>query len=856
MSRYNAKAVETKWQAAWNERQAFRAEANPKRPKYYVLEMFPYPSGRIHMGHVRNYTLGDVVARYKRARGFNVLHPMGWDAFGLPAENAAQEKKVHPAAWTYDNIASMRAELQRMGLSLDWSREFATCHPGYYKYQQQLFLDFLKADLVYRKESFVNWDPVDHTVLANEQVIDGRGWRSGAIVERRKLSQWFLKITAYADDLLEALQTGLERWPERVKLMQQNWIGKSEGARFAFALKNRSDKIEVYSTRPDTLYGASFVAIAADHPLAAEAAKTDAKLAAFIEECRQTGTAEAELEKAEKKGYRIPVKALHPFAPEWTLPVYVANFVLMEYGTGAIFGCPGHDQRDLDFARKYDLPVKAVVAPKGQGGIEIGSEAFTDTDGTVAINSDFLNGLDVAAAKRAAIKKLEELKAGEGTVTFRLRDWGVSRQRYWGCPIPVIHCDTCGIVPVPTADLPVQLPDDVTFDKPGNPLDHHPTWKHVNCPRCGGKAQRETDTCDTFVDSSWYFARFCSPRADLPLVKDEVDYWMPVDQYIGGIEHAILHLLYSRFFTRALRDTGYLSLPSGEPFAGLFTQGMVCHETYRDSSGAWLEPTEVKRDGNKAVHIRTGEPVTVGRTEKMSKSKKNVIDPGLIIDTYGADTARWFMLSDSPPERDLEWSESGVEGAWRFTQRLWRLVSEPRGPIAASTAALPAEWPDAALELRRALHKTIAALTQDLEQFHFNKAVARIHEFANLQEAIKGDDVATAWARREALEALAKLIGPMVPHLAEEIWQALGKDGLLLEQPWPAADPDLARDDTVTIAVQVSGKLRATIEVARDMEQDTLEKLALANDNVLRAIDGKPVRRVIVVPNRIVNVVV
>jgi leucyl-tRNA synthetase len=856
MSRYNAKAVETKWQAVWTEQQAFRAEADPKRPKYYVLEMFPYPSGRIHMGHVRNYTLGDVVARYKRARGFNVLHPMGWDAFGLPAENAAQEKKVHPAAWTYDNIANMRAELQRMGLSLDWSRELATCHPGYYKYQQQLFLDFLKADLIYRKESFVNWDPIDHTVLANEQVIDGRGWRSGAIVERRKLSQWFLKITAYADDLLETLQTGLERWPERVKLMQQNWIGKSEGARFAFALKDRADTIEVYSTRPDTLYGASFVAIAADHPLAAEMAKSDTKLTAFIEECRQTGTAEAELEKAEKKGYRIPVEALHPFDPSWTLPVYVANFVLMEYGTGAIFGCPGHDQRDLDFARKYDLPVKAVVAPKGETSIEIGTEAFSETDGTVAINSDFLNGLDVTAAKRAAIKKLEELKIGEGTITFRLRDWGVSRQRYWGCPIPVIHCESCGIVPVPEAELPVQLPDDVTFDKPGNPLDHHPTWKHVNCPTCGKAARRETDTCDTFVDSSWYFARFCSPRADLPMQKAEVDYWLPVDQYIGGIEHAILHLLYSRFFTRALRDTNHVSLPSGEPFAGLFTQGMVCHETYKDAAGAWLQPTEVKKDGNKTVHIVTGEPVTVGRTEKMSKSKKNVIDPGLIIDTYGADTARWFMLSDSPPERDLEWSESGVEGAWRFTQRLWRLIAEPRGPIAAKAAALPAEWPEAALDLRRALHKTIAALTQDLEQFHFNKAVARIHEFANLLEAAKGEDAATAWARREALEAMAKLIGPMVPHLAEEIWQALGHDGMLLEQPWPVADADLARDETVTIAVQVSGKLRATIEVARDMDQAALEQLALANDNVLRAMDGKPVRKVIVVPNRIVNVVV
>lgn len=856
MSRYNAKAVETKWQAVWDERQSFRAKADPKREKYYVLEMFPYPSGRIHMGHVRNYTLGDVVARYKRARGFNVLHPMGWDAFGLPAENAAQEKKVHPAAWTYDNIANMRSELQRMGLSLDWSRELATCHPGYYKYQQQIFLDFLKAGLIYRKESFVNWDPVDHTVLANEQVIDGRGWRSGALVERRKLSQWFLKITAYADDLLTTLQTGLERWPERVKLMQQNWIGKSEGARFSFALKNRSDRIEVYSTRPDTLYGASFVAIAADHPIAAEMAANDPKLAAFIEECRQTGTAEAELEKAEKKGYRIAVEAVHPFDPSWTLPVYVANFVLMEYGTGAIFGCPGHDQRDLDFARKYDLAVKAVVAPKGQASLEIGTEAFTETDNTVAINSDFLNGLEVAAAKRAAIAKLEQMKAGEGTVTFRLRDWGVSRQRYWGCPIPVIHCDACGIVPVPTKDLPVELPDDVTFDTPGNPLDLHPTWKHVACPSCGGKGRRETDTCDTFVDSSWYFARFCSPRADLPMDKTEADYWLPVDQYIGGIEHAILHLLYSRFFTRALRDTGHISLPSGEPFAGLFTQGMVCHETYKDASGAWLMPTEVKKDGGKVVHIRTGEPVTVGRTEKMSKSKKNVIDPGLIIDTYGADTARWFMLSDSPPERDLEWSESGVDGAWRFTQRLWRLIDEPRGPIAAKGAALPAEFPAAALELRRALHKTIAALTHDLDNFHFNKAVARVHEFANLLEGMKDDDAATAWARREALETLAKLIGPMVPHLAEEIWQALGHDGLLLDQPWPVADAALARDETVTIAVQVAGKLRATIEVDRDMDKTALEKLALANDNVQRAMEGKPARKVIVVPNRIVNVVV
>ncbi len=854
MSRYNAKVVEAKWQQEWDAKGSFRATHDRSRPKYYVLEMFPYPSGRIHMGHVRNYTLGDVVARYKRARGFNVLHPMGWDAFGLPAENAAQEKQVHPASWTYDNIANMRAELKRMGLSLDWDCELATCHPGYYQHQQKLFLDLFKAGLAYRKESFVNWDPVDHTVLANEQVIDGRGWRSGAIVERRKLSQWFFKITAYADDLLQTLQTGLERWPERVKVMQQNWIGKSEGARFSFALAGRADKIEVYSTRPDTLFGASFVAISADHPLAAEAAKTDAKLAAFIEECRQTGTAEAELEKAEKKGYRIPLDCVHPFDAGWKLPVYVANFVLMEYGTGAIFGCPAHDQRDLDFARKYGLDVRAVVAPKGQSALEIGTEAYTDTDGTVAINSDFLNGLGVAEAKRAAIAKLETAGQGEGTITFRLRDWGVSRQRYWGCPIPMIHCDTCGVVPVPEDQLPVLLPDDVTFDKPGNPLDHHPTWKHVACPACGKPARRETDTCDTFVDSSWYFARFCSARYGAPMDKDAVDYWLPVDQYIGGIEHAILHLLYSRFFTRALRDTGHVKV--AEPFEGLFTQGMVCHETYKDTAGAWLFPTDVKKDGSQTLHVRTGEPVTVGRVEKMSKSKKNVIDPGLIIETYGADTARWFMLSDSPPERDLEWTESGAEGAWRFTQRLYRLVTEPKAPIAPAGSPAPADWSNEALELRRDLHKTILALTHDLEQFHFNKAVARVHEFANTLEAQRSPDAASAAARREALDVLARLIAPMVPHLAEEIWQLLGNPGLVVDQPWPAANADLARDETVTIAVQVSGKLRATVEVARDMDKTALEQLALANDNVVRAIDGKPVRKVIVVPNRIVNVVV
>ena len=852
-SRYNAKDVEDKWQARWADSGTFAAVEDPSRPKYYVLEMFPYPSGRIHMGHVRNYTLGDVVARYKRARGFNVLHPMGWDAFGLPAENAAQEKGVHPAAWTYENIATMRAELKRMGLSLDWDREIATCHPDYYRHQQKLFLDFLRADLVYRKESAVNWDPVDQTVLANEQVIDGKGWRSGAPVEKRKLSQWFFKITAFADDLLASLDT-LDRWPERVRLMQSRWIGKSEGVRFHFDLAGRNDKVEVYTTRPDTLFGASFVAIAADHPLAQQVAASDARAAAFITECRTMGTSEADIEKAEKKGFDTGLKVAHPFDANWMLPVYIANFVLMDYGTGAIFGCPAHDQRDLDFARKYKLPVKAVVAPAGQADVAIGDIAYTDDgDDARIIASDFLTGLSVADAKRVAGERLEQQGRGQRTTTYRLRDWGVSRQRYWGCPIPVIHCDGCGIVPVPDKDLPVKLPDDVTFDRPGNPLDHHPTWKHVDCPKCGAKARRETDTCDTFVDSSWYFARFCSPHSDTPMDKAAVDYWLPVDQYIGGIEHAILHLLYARFFTRGLRQCGYVNVD--EPFAGLFTQGMVCHETYRDAAGTWLLPTDVvKNDAGQWVTVRDGAPVNVGRVEKMSKSKKNVIDPGLIIDQYGADTARWFMLSDSPPERDMEWTEAGVEGAWRFVQRLWRLLDDAMPRLPATGTVMPATLSATGLALRQATHKTIKSITDDVDRFHFNKAVARLYEFAN---AIGEADAATdGGALREAFEVLARLLGPMMPHLAEEMWAALGHDNLLADTPWPVADAALTAENTVTIAIQVAGKLRATLDLERDMDQTALRELALANDNVIRAIGDKSVRKVIIVPNRIVNVVV
>jgi leucyl-tRNA synthetase len=863
MSRYNFKETEAKWQAAWAERRCFAAQEDAGRPKYYVLEMFPYPSGRIHMGHVRNYTLGDVVARYKRARGFNVLHPMGWDAFGLPAENAAMERKVHPARWTYDNIAAMRAQLESMGLSLDWERELATCDADYYHQQQALFLDFYDAGLVHRREASVNWDPVDQTVLANEQVIDGRGWRTGAIVERRKLAQWFFRITAYSDELLEAL-AGMERWPAKVRLMQENWIGRSEGARAFFGLAGRSDRLEIFTTRPDTLFGASFGALAADHPLALELAADDPGLAAFVDECRKTVTTAEALETVEKKGYRTQLEALHPFDSNWRLPIYVANFVLMEYGTGAIFGCPAHDQRDLDFARKYGLPVTPVVCPPGEDPktFTIGDSAYVG-DGRI-INSRFLDGLEVEAAKRAAIAELEKQGAGEGTIQFRLRDWLVSRQRYWGCPIPMIHCGDCGIIPVPKQDLPVRLPDDVSFDRPGNPLEHHPTWKNVACPRCGETARRETDTLDTFVDSSWYFLRFLSPKnRERPFTRAAADYWMPVDQYVGGVEHAILHLLYSRFFTRALKKVGLLDLD--EPFAGLFTQGMVCHETYRDRSGEWLTPEEVKKTADgKVISVANGGPVEVGRSEKMSKSKKNVVDPTHIIDAYGADTARWFMLSDSPPDRDLEWTTAGVEGAWKFSQRLWRLITERLASLPPPGAPMPAMDEPRAETLRRASHKTISGVTEDIERFHFNKAVARIYELVNtITESLGADGVgksatgpAYAWALREAFETLTNLMAPMMPHLAEELWQRLGHARLLAETPWPEADPRLVVDSNVTVAVQVNGRLRATIELPRDATQATAESAALAAEAVQRALAGRPPRKVVVVPNRIVNVVV
>ncbi len=853
MDEYNASAIETKWQERWEDERCFTADTGTEKPKYYVLEMFPYPSGRIHMGHVRNYTLGDVVARYRRARGFNVLHPMGWDAFGLPAENAAMERGVHPGKWTTENIAAMRTQLRGMGLSYDWDRELATCTPDYYQHEQRMFLRFLDKGLAYRKESWVNWDPVENTVLANEQVVDGRGWRSGAEVERRLLSQWFLKITEYADDLLDAIDR-LERWPDRVRLMQQNWIGRSEGAEVSFRLTraspDSSDSITVFTTRPDTLFGASFLAVAANHPIALALAEDDDAAADFVAECAKLGTSEAAVETAEKKGYDTGLYVAHPLDDSIELPVYIANFVLMEYGTGAIFGCPAHDQRDLDFANAYDLPVIPVVLPDDA---DAASFAITDTaytgPGKLYQSRDW-DGLGVEDGKRAAITALEASGSGTGRTTYRLRDWGVSRQRYWGCPIPIIHCDSCGQVPVPEADLPVTLPEDIDFDAPGNPLSNHPTWKDVNCPTCGGKAVREQDTFDTFFESSWYFLRFADPHHPEGFSREAAAYWMPVDQYIGGVEHAVLHLLYSRFFMRALRDTGYLEMD--EPFAGLMTQGMVCHQTFRDSDGKWLFPTEVERDGAGWKQLETGGDVKAGRIEKMSKSKRNVVDPELIISKYGADTARLFMLSDSPPERDMEWTESGVEGASRFLKRLYRMAADPA--LAKAGGALPTEG--AGGDLVRATHRAIDAMSGDIEGFRFNKAVAQLYTLANAIGDVKGEDDASAAARRFGIETLTRLIYPMAPHIAEEMWQALGHDTMLAVTAWPEADPALLTEDSIEIGVQVNGKLRDTVSLPRDAEEDDARATALASAGVIRYLEGREPRKVIVVKNRIINVVV
>ena len=861
-SRYNHREVEPKWRARWAEAGIDRAlspeEAKGKK-KAYILEMFPYPSGRIHVGHSRNYTMGDVVARFRRSNGYNVLHPMGWDAFGLPAENAAMERGIHPKGWTYDNIAAMREQLKLLGLSIDWSREVATCDPAYYKHQQAMFLAFWKKGLVYRKKQKVNWDPVDMTVLANEQVVDGKGWRSGAPVETRELEQWMFKVTAYADDLLQAIGT-LDKWPDKVRLMQSNWIGKSQGARFRFDIVGSDEKIEVFTTRPDTLFGASFVALAPDHPITKRIAEANKEIADFITKAGQLGTSEADIEKAPKFGVDLGLKVTHPFDPSWELPVWGANFVLSTYGTGAIFGSPAGDQRDLDFANKYKLPFKPVVLPPGADAATyaVTDEAYTD-DGTI-YNSRFLDGLSTRDAITRAIEELVKLGKGEATTQWRLRDWGVSRQRYWGCPIPAIHCAKCGVVPAPAESLPIALPEDVTFDKdkPGNPLDRHPTWKHVKCPTCGGDAQRETDTLDTFVDSSWYFARFTDPTNEAaPFDKKAAAYWLPVDQYVGGVEHAVLHLLYARFFTRAMRDCGFLDGPAnGEPFASLFTQGMVVHETYKSQTGAWLLPEETDIKDGKRVELKTGAPIEVGAIEKMSKSKKNVVDLDAFVQDFGADVARWFVLSDSPPERDVEWTASGVKGAWGFVQRVWTLVESHGQPAPRPGDGAPASAGEGeALALRQLAHRAVQSVTEDIEHFRFNVAVARGYELVNAIAKLKGDEPGAVFARGEALRILTQLISPFMPHLAEECWERLGLEPFVATAPWPVADPALATRTTVTLPIQVNGKKRAEIEAPKGAAEADIRELALHHAAVKPFLEGVTVRKVIVVPDRIVNIV-
>ena len=855
MARYSAAEIEPKWQKAWNEAGVFKAERDETRPKYYVLEMFPYPSGKLHIGHVRNYTMGDVIARYKMSTGYNVLHPMGWDAFGMPAENAAMASGGHPKDWTYNNIKQMRDQMKPLGLSIDWTREFATCDPEYYGQQQALFLDFLKAGLVYRKNAVVNWDPVDMTVLANEQVENGRGWRSGALVERRELTQWFFKISDFAEDLLSAID-GLDDWPAKVKLMQANWIGKSRGLQFSFETVNGPDgvdEIEVYTTRPDTLMGASFIGISADHPLALKLETDNKEIAAFNKACRQMSTSEADMEKAEKKGIDTGIRVKHPLNPDWELPVWIANFILMDYGTGAIFACPAHDQRDLDFARKYGLPVIDTFFAIGQE-TPVKDDAFVPPKSEKVKWVDHFAGLDIATGQEAidaTIAFAEENNWGKGVTNFRLRDWGLSRQRYWGCPIPVVHCEACGVVAEKKENLPIALPDDVSFDIPGNPLDRHPTWRKCACPSCGQDALRETDTMDTFVDSSWYFARFTSPRAVTPTDKEDLDYWMNVDQYIGGVEHAILHLLYARFFSRGMQMTGHGGHQNvSEPFNALFTQGMVTHAIYKttdpkDGRPVYHYPEEVALKDGKAFLNTDGREVDIVPSAKMSKSKNNVVDPERIIAEYGADTARWFVLSDSPPERDVEWTASGAEAAHKHIARVWGIC----GKIADMPDGVAGEGDQ---ELLQEMHKTIRDVTLGVESFGFNAAIAKLYAFTNILSKSK----ASKAVQREAIMTLAQLMSPMTPHLAEDIWAHQGGDGLIINAPWPRADEGMLVETTVTLPIQVNGKRRAEITVSKDLSKDEIERLALNDEAVMRALDGVAPKKVIVVPGRIVNVVV
>ena len=839
--KYNPSLIEKKWQKKWNDLEIFKAKIDYNKPKYYVLEMFPYPSGAIHMGHVRNYTLGDLVARYKKAQGFNVLHPMGWDAFGLPAENAAIENNALPSKWTYSNIEAMKIQLKQMGLSYDWDREIATCNPDYYKFEQKMFIDFYKAGIAYKKETIVNWDPIEQTVLANEQVVDGRGWRSGAEVEKKKMKGWFLKISDFAEDLLNEIDN-LEKWPDRVKVMQRNWIGKSNGATISFSINNSDDKVEIFTTRPDTIFGATFIAISPQHPLSLKIAINDNKANDFIKLCERQSNKAEDLEKADKLGYETSFTVSHPFKKEINLKIYIANFILMDYGTGAIFGCPAHDQRDYDFAKKYSLDIIPVVA---------NDNILPYTGDGLHINSDFLNGLDTKEAVDLSIKELQKLGIGKETVTYRIRDWGVSRQRYWGCPIPIVFCSNCGEVPLPEDQLPVCLPEDISFDKKGNPLESHPTWKNTKCPKCNQNATRETDTFDTFFESSWYFARFTDLNPSRAFTDEAFKYWMPVDQYIGGVEHAVMHLLYSRFFMRALKFVKTIDLK--EPFNSLQTQGMVCHQTFKTQKEKWLFPNQVTKENNTFFHINTKEKVIAGRIEKMSKSKKNVVDPQQIIQTYGADTARFFMLSDSPPNRDMEWSVSGIEGSWRFLNKLWNFVINLE--IENIDYNLPTNLSKSHKELLATLNATIEEVTKSIDDFHFNIAVASIRSLFNAISSYKilnNDDKSVILYN---VKKLLILINPMVPHIAEALWENLNEKVLIANESWPIADKSFEEKHLIKIPVQVNGKMRAIIEVQKDLNNDQLKQIALKEKNILKFLNDTP-KKIIIVPNRIVNFVI
>ncbi len=842
--KYNPSIIEKKWQKKWRDQNIFNAKIDYKKPKYYVLEMFPYPSGAIHMGHVRNYTLGDLIARYKKAKGFNVLHPMGWDAFGLPAENAAIENNTLPSKWTYSNIESMKNQLKQMGLSYDWNRELATCDPNYYKFEQKMFLDFYKAGIAYKKENWVNWDPVEQTVLANEQVVDGRGWRSGAQVEKKKMKGWFLRISDFADDLLGEIDN-LKDWPDRVKTMQKNWIGKSKGATINFRISNSEKEIEIFTTRPDTIFGATFIAISPQHPLALEIGKEDEKAKSFINFCEKQTTSEIDIEKADKFGYETLLTVTHPFKKDLKLKVFIANFILMDYGTGAIFGCPAHDQRDFDFAKKYNLAIIPVVD-------DLNSKNILPYSGDGKhINSDFLNGLNTENSIKLCIEKLKQLKIGNETTTYRIRDWGVSRQRYWGCPIPIIFCDKCGEVPVPTDQLPITLPEDITFKKTGNPLENHPNWKFTKCPKCNNAAIRETDTFDTFFESSWYFARFTDLDPNQAFSEEAINYWMPVDQYIGGIEHAVMHLLYSRFFMRALKKVKLIDI--NEPFTSLQTQGMVCHQTFKTTNDKWLFPNEVIKKDNKFFHINTDEPVLVGRTEKMSKSKKNVVDPQEIIDNFGADTARFFMLSDSPPNRDMEWSDAGVDGSWRFLNKLWRFVKNLKSD--GIEHELPKKLSNPNKEILRNLNITIKEVSQSIDDFHFNNAIASIRSLFNAILSYKVENECDEVVLLHTIKQLLILVNPMVPHITEELGEILGNSEMICNQAWPIIDTSYLQKDSIEIPIQVNGKMRALINVPIDTDKLELKKIAIKEKNVLKFLNGTP-KKVIVIPNRVVNFVI